>query len=226
MRLNELRDRRGARKARKRVGRGLGSGKGGTSGRGHKGQKSRSGVSLLGFEGGQMPLYRRLPKRGFNNPFTKDYAELTLGNLERAAIKGIIDAKKPVTEDVLRASGLVRKSRHGVRLLASGELKTKLTIEVTGATKGAIAAVEKAGGGITVTPPKPKPEGKGKARHRKFKEGADAKPKKKKAETAEAEDTKEDTPDDQRGNKQAPESKEENDSGPGGADTLADEKES
>ncbi len=228
MRLNELRDRTGARKARKRVGRGLGSGKGGTSGRGHKGQKSRSGVSLLGFEGGQMPLYRRLPKRGFNNPFTKDYAELTLGNLERAAAKGIIDAKKPVTEDVLRASGLVRKSRHGVRLLATGELKTKLTIEVTGATKGAIAAVEKAGGGITVAPPKPKPEGKGKARHRKFKEGADAKPKKKKAETAEAEetgeDTKEDTPDDQGGGKQTPESKEENDDG--GADAPADEKES
>ena len=161
MQLNELRDRRGARKARKRVGRGLGSGTGKTSGRGHKGQKSRSGVSLLGFEGGQMPLYRRLPKRGFNNPFTKDYAELTLGNLDRAAAKGIFDAKKPVTEDVMRASGLVRKSRHGVRLLATGELKTKLTIEVTGATKGAIAAVEKAGGSITVSPPKPKPEGKG-----------------------------------------------------------------
>lgn len=238
MRLNELRDRTGSRKARKRVGRGLGSGKGGTSGRGHKGQKSRSGVSLLGFEGGQMPLYRRLPKRGFNNPFTKDYTELTLGNLQRAAAKGIIDAKKPVTEDVLRASGLVRKSRHGVRLLATGELKTKLTIKVTGATKGAIAAVEKAGGSITVTPPKPKPEGKGKARHRKFKEGADAKPKKKKAETAEAEktgeDTKEDTKedtrsgtsDDQGGDKQTPESKEENDGGDGDADAPADENES
>ncbi len=228
MRLNELRDRTGARKVRKRVGRGLGSGKGGTSGRGHNGQKSRSGVSLLGFEGGQMPLYRRLPKRGFNNPFTKDYAELTIGNLERAAAKGIIDSKKPVTEEVLRASGLVRKSRHGVRLLATGELKTKLTIEVTGATKGAIAAVEKAGGSITVSPPKPKPEGKGKARHRKFKEGYEAKPKKKKAETAEAEDIKEDTrsgtPDDQGGDKQAPESKEENDGG--SADTPADENES
>ncbi len=235
MRLNELRDRTGARKVRKRVGRGLGSGKGGTSGRGHKGQKSRSGVSLLGFEGGQMPLYRRLPKRGFNNPFTKDYAELTLGNLDRAAAKGIIDAKKPVTEDVLRASGLVRKSRHGVRLLATGELKTKLTIEVTGATKGAIAAVEKAGGSITVSPPKPKPEGKGKARHRKFKEGYEAKPKKKKAEAGEAEEagektkekTKEDTksaaPDEQGGDKQVPESKKENDGGDGGADTPADE---
>lgn len=179
MRLNELKDRQGARKSRKRVGRGIGSGTGKTSGRGHKGQKSRSGVSLLGFEGGQMPLYRRLPKRGFNNPFTKDYAELTIGVLERAVAKGKIDAKKPVTEDVLRASGLVRKSRNGVRLLATGELKTKLSIEVTGATKGAIAAVEAAGGSISVIPPKPKPEGKGKARHRKFKEGGEKQGKKK-----------------------------------------------
>ena len=232
MQLNELRDRRGARKARKRVGRGLGSGTGKTSGRGHKGQKSRSGVSLLGFEGGQMPLYRRLPKRGFNNPFTKDYAELTLGNLDRAAAKGIIDAKKPVTEDVMRASGLVRKSRHGVRLLATGELRTKLTIEVTGATKGAIAAVEKAGGSITVSPPKPKPEGKGKARHRKFKEGYEAKPENKKTKTAEAKNTKKDTksgaesksPGGQGGEKQDPESKGNKDGG--GADTPADEKES
>ena len=231
MQLNELRDRRGARKARKRVGRGLGSGTGKTSGRGHKGQKSRSGVSLLGFEGGQMPLYRRLPKRGFNNPFTKDYAELTLGNLDRAAAKGIIDAKKPVTEDVMRASGLVRKSRHGVRLLATGELRTKLTIEVTGATKGAIAAVEKAGGSITVSPPKPKPEGKGKARHRKFKEGYEAKPENKKTKTAEAKNSKKDTKSgteskssgNQGGDKQASESKGENG---GGADTPADEKES
>lgn len=191
MRLNELVDCQGARKPRMRVGRGMGSGKGKTSGRGHKGQKSRSGVSLLGFEGGQMPLYRRLPKRGFNNPFTKDYAELTLANLEAAVAKGKIDAKKPVTEELLRASGMVKKSRHGVRLLAKGELKAKLTIEVTGASKGAIAAVEKAGGIITVTPPKPKPEGKGKARHRKFKEGAEAP--KKKAESGADEDSKEDT---------------------------------
>lgn len=171
MRLNELGDHPGARRTRKRIGRGMGSGKGKTCGRGHKGQKSRSGVSLLGFEGGQMPLYRRLPKRGFNNRFTKDFAELSIGNLERAVAKGKIDAKKPITEEVLRASGLVKKSRDGVRLLATGELKTKLTIEVTGATKGAVAAVEKAGGGVTLLPQKPKPEGKGKARHRKFKEG-------------------------------------------------------
>ncbi len=189
MRLNELTDRQGAHKPRKRVGRGMGSGKGKTSGRGHKGQKSRSGVSLLGFEGGQMPLYRRLPKRGFNNPFSKDYAELTLGNLEAAVAKGKIDAKKPVTEEVLRASGMVKKSRHGVRLLAKGELKAKLTIVVTGASKGAIAAVKKAGGDITVTPPKPKPEGKGKARHRKFKEGYEAP--QKKAESGDDADSKE-----------------------------------
>lgn len=179
MQLNQLKDRQGARKARKRVGRGMGSGTGKTSGRGQKGQKSRSGVSLLGFEGGQMPLYRRLPKRGFKNPFSRDCAELTLASLERAVSSGKIDASKPVTEDILRAAGVVKKSRNGVRLLATGELKAKLTIEVSGATKGAIAAVEAAGGSITVIPPKPKPEGKGKARHRKFKEGADDKKKKK-----------------------------------------------
>ena len=192
MELNEINDRSGARKSRKRLGRGMGSGKGKTSGRGHKGQKSRSGVSLLGFEGGQMPLYRRLPKRGFKNPFSKDHAELTLASLERAFGSGKIDAKKPINEDLLRAAGVVRKSRNGVRLLATGELKSKVTIEVTGATKGAIAAVEKAGGSVTVIPPKPKPEGKGKARHRKFKEGADqAKPKKKADYEAPAADPKE-----------------------------------
>ena len=190
MRLNELNDRPGSRKSRKRIGRGMGSGKGKTSGAGHKGQKSRSGVSLLGFEGGQMPLYRRLPKRGFHNPFTKDYAELTTGNLERAAAEGKIDAKKPITEDMLRASGVVKKSKSGVRLLVKGELKTKLTIEVAGASKGAIAAVEKAGGSITVLPPKPKPEGKGKARHRKFQEGYE-KPKKKADEETEGPKKKE-----------------------------------
>jgi len=225
MRLNELKERTGARKARKRVGRGAGSGTGKTSGSGHKGQKSRSGVSLLGFEGGQMPLYRRLPKRGFNNPFSKDYAELTIGNLERAVAKGVIDAKKPVTEEVLRASGLVRKSRNGVRLLATGELKTKLTIEVTGATKGAIAAVEKAGGGITVTPPKPRVEGKGRARHRKFKEGYDAKPNKGQAEEAQ-EDTKSAADDDKGGEEQASDSKEEIKPDDGGPSESSDKGES
>ena len=187
MRLNEINERSGARKSRKRVGRGMGSGTGKTSGRGHNGQKSRSGVSLLGFEGGQMPLYRRLPKRGFKNPFSKDHAELTLASLERAIGNGKIDAKKPINEEMLRAVGIVRKSRHGVRLLATGELKSKVTIEVTGATKGAIAAVEKAGGSVSVIPPKPKPEGKGKARHRKFKEGADQGKQKTKADAPAAE---------------------------------------
>ncbi len=187
MRLNEINERSGARKSRKRVGRGMGSGTGKTSGRGHNGQKSRSGVSLLGFEGGQMPLYRRLPKRGFKNPFSKDHAELTLASLERAIGNGKIDAKKPINEEMLRAAGIVRKSRHGVRLLATGELKSKVTIEVTGATKGAIAAVEKAGGSVSVIPPKPKFEGKGKARHRKFKEGADQGKQKTKADAPAAE---------------------------------------
>ncbi|NQV82340.1 MAG: 50S ribosomal protein L15 [Rhodospirillales bacterium] len=173
MRLNEIKEKPGAHNPRKRVGRGISSGTGKTSGSGHKGQKSRSGVSLLGFEGGQMPLYRRLPKRGFNNPFSKDFAELTLKTLESAIASGKIDAKKPVTEDLLCAAGVVRKSKHGVRLLATGEMKTKVTIELTGATKGAIAAIEKAGGSITVFPTKPKPEGKGRARHRKFKDTAD-----------------------------------------------------
>jgi len=186
MRLNELKDRDGSRKARKRVGRGMGSGTGKTSGKGQKGQKSRSGVSLLGFEGGQMPLYRRLPKRGFTNPFSKDFAELTIGDLEKAVAKGKIDGKKPITEDVLLAGCVVKKNRHGVRLLATGELKSKLTIEVTGASKGAIAAVEKVGGSISLTPPKARVVGKGRARHRKFMEGADDKGKKKAKSKAEA----------------------------------------
>ena len=170
MRLNEINDRSGAHKNRKRVGRGMASGTGKTSGKGHKGQKSRSGVSLLGFEGGQMPLYRRLPKRGFKNPFSKDYAELTLASLERAILSGRIDSKKPINEELLRTSGVIRKSRDGVRLLATGELKSKISITITGATMGAIAAVEKVGGSVNVIPKKQKPEGKGKARHRKYKE--------------------------------------------------------
>lgn len=190
MRLNEISDRPGAHKPRKRVGRGIGSGTGKTSGSGHKGQKSRSGVSLLGFEGGQMPLYRRLPKRGFNNPFSKDYAELTTGNLEYAVGKGKIDAKKPVTEAALLEAGVVKKSKHGVRLLVKGDLKAKLILEIAGASKGAIAAVEKAGGKVNLLPQKAKPEGKGKARHRKFKKGADEKPNKKAAQEPEKADAK------------------------------------
>ncbi len=166
MRLNDLRDNAGARHSNKRVGRGIGSGLGKTSGRGQKGQKSRSGVSLLGFEGGQMPLYRRMPKRGFTNPFSKDFAEINLVQLQRAVDKGAIDAGQPVTGKSLLAAGLVRKSRDGVKLLAKGELTAKLELKVAAASKAAIAAIEASGGSIALAEPKAKPEGKGKRRHR------------------------------------------------------------
>ena len=164
MKLNEIQDNPGAVQNRKRVGRGIGSGTGKTSGAGQKGQKSRSGVSLLGFEGGQMPLYRRLPKRGFNNPFSKQYAEVNVGKLQSAVDAGKLDAKQPLTGDALVAAGLARKSRDGVRLLGKGELSAKLELQVASASKGAIAAVEKAGGSVTLPEPKAKPEGKGKRR--------------------------------------------------------------
>ena len=164
MKLNQIADNPRARKARKRVGRGIGSGKGSTSGRGDKGQNSRSGVSLLGFEGGQMPLYRRLPKRGFHNPFRKHFAEINLGALQKAIDAGRIDAKAPITEEALVASGIVRRRRDGIRLLAKGELTAKVTIEVTGASKAALAAVEKAGGSVALPVVKEKPAGKGKRR--------------------------------------------------------------
>ena len=171
MRLNELSDNANATKNRKRVGRGIGSGMGKTSTRGQKGQKSRSGGNVpVGFEGGQMPLYRRLPKRGFNNPFSKDFAIINLGALQAAVDKGTIDVKSAVTSEVLLAAGLIKKSRHGVRLLAKGEITAKLNINASAASKAAIAAVEGAGGSVTLPEPKPKLEGKGKARHRKMKE--------------------------------------------------------
>lgn len=166
MKLNDLRDNAGARHAPRRVGRGIGSGTGKTAGRGQKGQKSRSGVSLLGFEGGQMPLYRRLPKRGFHNPFSKDYAEINLGQLQAAVDKGAVDAGQPVTGKALLQAGLVRKSRDGVKLLARGALEAKLEIKVAAASKAAVAAVEAAGGSITLPDPPAKSEGKGKRRHR------------------------------------------------------------
>lgn len=154
MRLNQISDNPGATKARKRVGRGIGSGTGKTSGKGQKGQKARSGVSLLGFEGGQMPVHMRLPKRGFNNyNFTTDYAELNVGLLQEAIDAKRIEAKGTITTAALVAAGIVKKRRDGLRLLGKGELKTKVTIEVEGATKGAIAAVEKAGGSVTVKVP-------------------------------------------------------------------------
>ena len=141
MRLNQLRDNDGAAKLRTRVGRGIGSGKGKTGGRGVKGQKSRSGVAIKGFEGGQMPLHMRLPKRGFNKPNRKAYAEVNLGRLEKAIAEGKIDAKAAINAEVLIAAGLVRRELDGIRLLAKGELKSKVAIE----------AVEKAGGKVTVT---------------------------------------------------------------------------
>jgi len=156
MRLNELRDNAGSTKTRTRVGRGIGSGKGKTGGRGVKGQKSRSGVAIKGFEGGQMPLHMRLPKRGFNKPNRLAFAEVNIGRLEKAIAEKKIDAKKPIDVDALIAAGLVRRAKDGVRLLAKGELKSKVEITVAGATKAAIAAVEKAGGKVTVVAPKAK----------------------------------------------------------------------
>ncbi|SEP15731.1 large subunit ribosomal protein L15 [Salinihabitans flavidus] len=151
MKLNELRDIDGATKKRTRVGRGPGSGKGKMGGRGIKGQKSRSGVAIKGFEGGQMPIYQRLPKRGFNKPNRKSFAVVNLGTLAKFIEAGKIDTAAPVTEDVLIESGLVRRKLDGVRILAKGDFSTKVNLEVTGASKSAIEAVEKAGGTLTVT---------------------------------------------------------------------------
>jgi len=153
MKLNDIRDNDGARKGRMRVGRGIGSGKGKTAARGQKGQKSRSGVAIKGFEGGQMPLHMRIPKRGFNNPFGKDFAEINIGMVQKFIDAKKLDAKKDITEEVLREVGLVRGGKDGVRLLGKGEITAKVKFVVTGATKGAIAAVEKAGGSVEVTAP-------------------------------------------------------------------------
>jgi large subunit ribosomal protein L15 len=150
MKLNELRDNDGARKGRMRVGRGIGSGKGKTAGRGQKGQKSREGVSINGFEGGQMPLHMRLPKRGFNNIFAKDYAEVNLGAIQKAIDAGKLATDAVVDQTVLNAAGLTRGGKHGVRLLAKGDFSAKLSFKVAGASKGALAAVEKAGGSVEV----------------------------------------------------------------------------
>ena len=150
MKLNDIRDNPGARKSRLRVGRGIGSGKGKTAGRGQKGQKSRSGVAIKGFEGGQMPLHMRLPKRGFNNPFGKDYAEVNLGHAQKLLDAGKLDAKAVVDQAALQAAGVARGGKNGVRLLGKGELTTKVSFKVAGASKGAIAAVEKAGGSVEV----------------------------------------------------------------------------
>lgn len=150
MKLDEIRDNPGARKSRMRVGRGIGSGKGKTGGRGVKGQKARTGVAIKGFEGGQMPLHRRLPKRGFTNIFALDFNEVSIGAIQAAVEAGKLDAGKPVTEAALVAGGLLRRAKDGVRVLGNGELTVKVTLEVAYATKSAAAAVEKAGGVVTI----------------------------------------------------------------------------
>ncbi|NDW03720.1 50S ribosomal protein L15 [Jiella pacifica] len=151
MKLNELSDLDGATHSKKRVGRGIGSGKGKTGGRGVKGQKSRSGVALNAFEGGQMPLYRRLPKRGFVNIFSKDYNVVSVGRLQQAVDAKKLDASQPIDLATLVAAGVIRRPKDGVRLLGDGDLSAKLTITVAGASKSAVDKVEKAGGSVTAT---------------------------------------------------------------------------
>ena len=159
MKLSDIADNAGSRKKRMRVGRGIGSGKGKTAGRGGKGQTARSGVRIKGFEGGQMPLHRRLPKRGFNNIFRLEFVEINLDRLQDAVDSKLVDAKETVTAESLVKAGVLRRSRDGVRLLGRGELKAKLNIEVHGASKPAIAAVEKAGGSVKILAPVAKDEG-------------------------------------------------------------------
>ena len=159
MNLNELRDNPGSRLKSKRLGRGIGSGKGKTSGKGVKGQKAREGVALNGFEGGQLPIYRRLPKRGFKNIFRKEYAPVNIGAVAAAVMSGKIDPAQTIDEAALKAAGLVRGGKvQGVRLLADGELTQALRFTVSGASAAAIAAVEAAGGSVTTTVAKPEPK--------------------------------------------------------------------
>ena len=153
MKLNELRNNEGATKKRMRVGRGPGSGKGKTAGRGVKGQKARSGVAVAGFEGGQMPLHMRMPKRGFNNPFAKEFAEVNLWRIEQAIAAGKLDAKGDIDADTLLKAGVIRRVKDGVKLLGKGELTSKLTLTVYSATASAREAVENAGGTLTTTKP-------------------------------------------------------------------------
>ena len=151
MELHTLTDNKGATRHRKRVGRGVGSGIGKTSGSGHKGQKARSGVSIKGFEGGQMPIHRRLPKRGFVNVFRKRYVEVNIGNIQKSIDEGRIDASKPIDTAVLQSAGLVGKLKDGIRLLGNGDVTAKINIHVAGASKSAISAVQKAGGSVVST---------------------------------------------------------------------------
>ncbi|MDC9833273.1 50S ribosomal protein L15 [Rhizobium binxianense] len=150
MKLNEIKDNEGSTHSRKRLGRGIGSGSGKTGGRGVKGQKSRSGVAINGFEGGQMPIYRRLPKRGFNNIFASDFVVVSLGRIQAAIDAGKLDAKAIVDAAALKAAGVIRRPKDGVRVLADGELKAKITIVVAGASKPAVEKIEKAGGAVTL----------------------------------------------------------------------------
>jgi large subunit ribosomal protein L15 len=159
MKLSDIADNAGSRKKRMRVGRGIGSGKGKTSGRGGKGQTARSGVRIKGFEGGQMPLHRRLPKRGFNNIFKLDFAEINLDRLQQAIDAKLVDVKETVTAESLVKSGVLRRAKDGLRLLGRGEIKAKLNIEVHGASKSAVAAVEKAGGTVKILAPAKTEEG-------------------------------------------------------------------
>lgn len=177
MKLNAISDKEGARRPRKRVGRGIGSGLGKTAGRGHKGQKSRSGVAVAAFEGGQMPIYRRLPKRGFVKPNRASWNEVNIGRVQAAIDAGKLDAKSPVTATELMAAGLIDKPRDGVRLLGKGEIKAKVAFVVNHATKSAAAAVEKAGGSVSIVAGKPQP---GEAKEAK----AETKPKPKAAKAA------------------------------------------
>ncbi len=153
MKLNQISDKEGARKKRMRVGLGVGSGKGKTAGRGVKGQKSRRGVAINGFEGGQMPIYMRLPKRGFTPHKAAEYAEVNIGRIEEAVKAGKLDARKPIDAAALVEAGVLRRSKDGVRLLAKGDLKSKVELVVSGASRAAVEAVEKAGGKVTVTKP-------------------------------------------------------------------------
>ena len=150
MKLNEIAPKEGSVKLRTRVGRGIGSGKGKTSAKGQKGQKARSGVAINGYEGGQMPLYQRLPKRGFNSRVDNNYAEINLGKLQQFIDAKKLDIKGTIDEEALVKSGLVRRVKHGIRLLGNGELKSKVTLKITGATKAAMEAVEKAGGKVEI----------------------------------------------------------------------------
>ncbi len=155
MKLNEIRDNPGARRPKMRISRGIGSGKGKTGGRGGKGQTARTGVAFNGFEGGQMPLFRRLPKRGFNNIFALKFSEVNLGRLQEAIDAGKLDSKKLINGEALVKAGLIRRVRDGIRLLGKGELKAKVSLEVAGATKAAAAAIEKAGGSVTIVSKQP-----------------------------------------------------------------------